>query len=311
MDASAYKVRIVGPNEQTVIFQASAPLGESRSVEYDGYNIVHLPTTLLSYHRTSSRQFHVTGKLVSRTEDEANENVRYLDYIRSWALPDFGGTGATPPILTLYAYGNTNINGRRVVLRSYEWTFPDEVDYVWSGDQPMPVIGMLSVALEEAYSAEEVTAQAWKISVNTSQVITTTEKKVPYLSDSFELTNGDGWWVQNGPTGPTATAPNPYASVMSSLASNSSSSNPLSTPGVLAGTLARTLSTAALNSPLIKEVTGKLPPVLTNIFVGGASIAIGQAGKAVTTTVSSVTQPSAVSGFGRTTDLPAPGPVGG
>ena len=304
-DAATYKVQLKGPNDAKVIFEASAPLSESRQAEYDGYGIIHLPTSLLSYRRTTSRTFQVNGKLVSRTADEANMNVRYLDTIRRWVLPDFGGTGATPPILTLYGYNNKNIDGKRVVLKSYSWSFPEEVDYVFTGDQPMPVIGNIELSLEEIYSAEEVTSGAWRLYLNDSQVVTTTGKKVPYLSDSFKLTNGDGWWLKNGPTGPT-----PPEQKKPTTVANALQKKPVTVAGVIAGKLARTVGTAALNSPAVRAVTNRLPPVLKNVFVGGANIAINEAGKTVTNTVSSSTQPSTTSSFGRTTPLPAPTPIG-
>lgn len=296
--AADFKVRLTGPGGE-VVFEASAPLSETRSADYGSYDIIHLPTNLLSYRKTTSRQWQVNGKLVSRTADEANSNAYYLDLIRRWLLPDFGGTGATPPILTLYGYRNMNVDGRRVVLKSYSWNFPEEVDYIYTGTQPMPVIGNVELGLEEVYSAEEITNGAWRLGVTSAGKF---EPGDAERSSSFEVTVG------NGRTDPLKTQI-PSASAISSVMSALSGKPTI--PGVIAGTIARTLGTAALNSPAVRAVTSNLPPILKNILVSGGNVAIGEVGKAVTGVVSAATPPPAASPFNRTDPLPAPGPIGG
>lgn len=158
----AFKVRVVG-SSGSIVFQASSPIMESRSINYDTHAITHLPTDLFSYRNTSARHFTVQGKLVSRTANEATANAGYVSLVRAWALPDFAGSGSTPPILKLYAYNSIDINGRSVILRSYSLAYPDDVDYIYTGAEPMPVIMTLTLEFDEIYSAEEITAKKWKI----------------------------------------------------------------------------------------------------------------------------------------------------
>lgn len=296
---SDFKVRLRGPGGQ-IVFEASAPLSEQRSAEYGNYDIIHMPTSLLSYRKTSHRTWVISGKLVSRTAEEANSNAFYLDLAREWLLPDFGGTGATPPILTLYGYRNTNINGTRVVLRSYGWNFPEEVDYIFTGNQPMPVIGNLELAVDEVYSAEEITNGEWRMNIGSSGSFKLGDSE---QSSSFELNLGYG---RTDPLATQIPSANNITSVMSALGSS-----PLTIPGVVAGTIARTLGTAALNSPAVRAVTSSLPPVIGNILVSGGNIAINEVGRTVTNTVSTVTQPVTTPGFNREQPLPAPGPING
>lgn len=297
--AGDFKVRLTGPGGE-VVFEVSAPLGEQRTAEYGNYDIIHMPSALLSYRKTSSRAWTISGKLVSRTAKEANSNARNLDLIRTWVLPDFGGTGATPPILTLYGYRNTNIDGRRVVLKSYGWNFPEEVDYIFTGNQPMPIIGSLEITVEEVYSAEEITNGDWRLSVGSSGSF---EQGGEELSSSFNLSLGYG---RTDPLQTSISSPSGVTSIMSALGSGKPT-----IPGVVAGTIARTLGTAALNSPAVRAVTNRLPLVLRNALVAGGNVAIAQVGKMVTGTVSTVTQPATTPGFNRPDSLPAPGPVGG
>lgn len=299
MAAGDYKVRLVGPNGSAV-FEASAPIAETRQAEYDGYNVIHLPTSLPSYRRTSSRKFTINAKLVSRTPQEADANARILDLVRTWVLPDFGATGATPPVLRLYGYRNKNIDARKVIMLSYSWGFNDEVDYIYTNSQPMPVIGNIEISLEEVYTAEEVTAGAWRLSVGEAGEF---EQGGGTGSSSSFLVAGIGF----GRTDPLQTqipaaASNGIASVLNGK---------VTIPGVIAGTIARTLGTAALNSPFVKNITSRLPPVLGNILVGGGNIAVNEIGKTVTGTVSATTQPTQPNGFNRDIPPPPTGPVGG
>ena len=295
--AGDFKVRLTGPGGE-VIFEASAPLGEQRSAEYGNYDIIHMPTALLSYRKTTSRAWTISGKLVSRTAKEADSNARYLDLVRRWVLPDFGGTGATPPILTLYGYRNTNVDGRRVVLKSYGWNFPEEVDYIFDGSQPMPIVGNLEVVVEEVYSAEEITNGDWRLSVGSAGKF---ELGAEETSSSFSLSLGYG---RVDPLATKIPSAKGASSVMSALTGNKPT-----IPGVLAGTMARTLGTAALNSPAVRAVTNRLPPVLRNMLVAGGNVAIGEVGKTVTNTVSSATQPATTPGFNRDAPLPASKPI--
>lgn len=189
-----YKVEIKGGGG-FVRFEASSPISESRVANYDGFNIVHLPTSIWAYRNTNGRHFSINGKLVSRTVGEAKANAGYLTTIRSWVLPGFGTTGSTPPIVFLTAYGNKQIKSVPCVVLSYSWSFPDDVDYIFDAPEPMPVIGTISVELEEAYNAEQITRGAWKIApqsdgefsyvgtVGSSSTNTSINTTLPYSED--------------------------------------------------------------------------------------------------------------------------------
>jgi len=166
---NTYKVSLsVGKTQ--VIFEASTPIVEGRSANYDGHSIIHLPTDILTYKNTTGRNFGINAKLVSRNSDEATANSQIVDLIRSWILPDFGGTGATPPIVKLSAFYNRNIKDVPCIIKSYSINYPDDVDWIFGKDSlddrnPMPVITMITINLEEAYSAQQVTNKKWKMKI--------------------------------------------------------------------------------------------------------------------------------------------------
>lgn len=149
-----------------VVFEASMPIVESKSVNYSNYEIVHLPTDVWAYRSSSSRRFSLMGRIVSRTPSEADLNAKYIDLIRSWTLPDFGNTGATPPILRLNGYKNNNIDNIPILLMSYSINYADDVDWIFQGNVPMPVICGIQLEFVEAYSPAEITAKFWKMNIN-------------------------------------------------------------------------------------------------------------------------------------------------
>lgn len=297
---SNHKVYLRGP-DGTVVFEASAPLSEDRQASYQGFNIVHLPTAIVAYQNTTGRKFGITGKLVSRTAKEAGTNAKYLDYVRKWILPDFGGTGATPPILKLTAYKNNNIKELQVVITSYAWTFPDEVDYIWDGAVPMPVIGTLQVSLEEVYSAEQVTARKWRIKPTSGSGFENKgEAPKPPSPSSFSIPD-----KSSRAAGISQSLGGALSSYPGSR--GGSSAIPTTIAGMIAGNLTRGLGAKLMNSPAVQALTKQLPPIVSNVFVSGANILIGSAGKAVTTGVSSLSATPSVPNFNRSdTAPPAP-----
>lgn len=262
---TSYKVKITGDGG-TVRFEASAPVAESREAHYEGYNIVHLPTSLWAYRNTNGRRFSISGKLVSRTPNEAAANAAYLQTIRSWVLPGFGSTGSTPPILFLSAYNNQNIRRVPCILQSYSWNFPDDIDYIFDTAEPMPVIGMVQLDLEEAYSANQITNLAWKIS--------------PKSGGSFSYTGEPGTGSTGGEVNTSKSIQQQIASgTFGGLAGPGQKNNfptlggPLSlSPGMIAQlpSMASNVVRAATNSPTLAVLTEQ-GLGLANRFIGGTS----------------------------------------
>lgn len=176
---SNFKVRVVDSKNRQIIFEASPSVGENRTASYSNYQLIHMPADMLAYNQTASRSFSVSGQLISRDADEARANAGYLNLARQWVLPNFGAgstttkgkEGSTPPILKLYAYNNDNINGVQVVLKSYSFSFPADVDYIHTNTRaeimtPFPVIATLTLELAELYSAQQISAGAWSINLD-------------------------------------------------------------------------------------------------------------------------------------------------
>ena len=153
------------PNQVT--FDVMPTIDESRQVNYDAFSPIHHPGEIQKYRGSAARTWTINAKLVARNREEARKNQVYLNVIRFWAMPFYGkGTdadtelskwlGAPPPVLTLSAYGSRNIDGAACVLTSYNWSYPNDVDYLPTDDgQPFPVLINISLSLTETWAPAE------------------------------------------------------------------------------------------------------------------------------------------------------------
>lgn len=165
-----YKVTLISQVDgEMITFEAMPEIGEAQSAQYDEFNPLQHPGSILKYRGTGNREWQVTVKLVSRTASEATKNLDKVNLLRSWVMPYYGqGTandpetsqylGAPPPVLTLSGYGPHVIGPVKVVLASYQWNWPNDIDYIQTNDSPpvpFPVLVNVTLTLKEAWSPRE------------------------------------------------------------------------------------------------------------------------------------------------------------
>ena len=80
-------------NGLRVTFRASPQVTENRNVNYTALEPLHAPGQIQVYKNTSSRSFSVSDlKLISRTTQEADDNLKILWRLRGWTMPRFGNS---------------------------------------------------------------------------------------------------------------------------------------------------------------------------------------------------------------------------
>lgn len=152
-------------SDDFIVFNVMPTIAESRAANYEEVNIVHHPGQILRYRTTSPRTWAVTARLISRNSEEATNNLRNVNLLRSWLMPYYGeGTktsfadklGAPPDVLIFSAYGDKTIPEHPVVLESFQTTFPNDIDYIPTADKtPFPVILEVILSLKESWSPKE------------------------------------------------------------------------------------------------------------------------------------------------------------
>lgn len=99
---SNYKVKLIAVSSlltgissnaaSYVTFEVTPTFSESGDVNYDPIQPIHMPGGMQVYKSTPSRRFSIGATLISRTSDEATQNMRYLQTLRGWRMPYFGSS---------------------------------------------------------------------------------------------------------------------------------------------------------------------------------------------------------------------------
>jgi len=117
-------------------------ISEQRTVNYEMDQPVHTNSGYNNYKNTSNTVLTVQGSFYSNTAMEAMYTLACMHFIRSMTLMDFGRTaaisqnpdfavvGAPPPILLLSGYGRYIYNDIPVIIKSYSFSYPDDVSYI-------------------------------------------------------------------------------------------------------------------------------------------------------------------------------------
>ena len=95
-----FKVKIQHPSirSRRVVFDVTPDLIENRNVNYKTIEPVHMPGQIYVYGTTASRTFNISNaRLISRTREEAEQNLRRLQLLRSFTMPAFGRGGLDQP----------------------------------------------------------------------------------------------------------------------------------------------------------------------------------------------------------------------
>ena len=90
-----FKIKLRGTNG-FVTFDVTPDFIETRNVNYSGLEPLHMPGQIMIYKNSSSRNFNISNaRLISRTQEEADRNLRRLWMLRGWTLPRFGVRSST------------------------------------------------------------------------------------------------------------------------------------------------------------------------------------------------------------------------
>lgn len=95
---NVYKVKLVSQrfSNQRVTFDVTPDIIENRNVNYKTIDPIHAPGQIQAFATTSSRNYNVANaRLISRTVDEADKNLKRLWLLRSWTMPRFGQSTLT------------------------------------------------------------------------------------------------------------------------------------------------------------------------------------------------------------------------
>ena len=126
-----------------VIFPFTPTIMFSHAAQYGTYDVTGSNYQQNYYQNTSNPTISVTAMFSSNTMEEARYTAAAIQFFKASTKSEFGvragaSAGTPPPILKFNAYGQANAKNIPVVLRSFNYTLPEDTDYVtfnWLSDE--------------------------------------------------------------------------------------------------------------------------------------------------------------------------------
>ena len=216
---------------------------EDRAVDYEAVAPPQFPGAFQKYKGTQSVAWSINATLISRTTDEATQNLRNINRLRGWTMPFFGMNtfttdptrlGAPPEVLLLKGLRKGMIGEVPVVITSLNWTWPRDVDYIpaydispegdaaGSANIPFPTVMQISIRVVESFS----TTQFNQFDLRTYQagdMIGAYSKPIAASAGAMTTSSTDSDYSNEGRNNPhptvqeAQTPPNPAARVGTEL----------------------------------------------------------------------------------------------
>jgi hypothetical protein len=117
-----------------IIWPYSPTVNISHQAEYGEYDITHTNYPIHYYTRSRPPAIMCSGQLTAQTAAEANYMIAVLHFLRIVTKMHFGMNdpkrGTPPPVLKFSAYGDLMFSMVPVLVRSFTYDLPGDVDYV-------------------------------------------------------------------------------------------------------------------------------------------------------------------------------------
>ena len=117
-----------------IIWPYSPTINIAHQADYGEYDITHTNYPIHYYTRSSPPAIMCSGQLTAQTAAEANYMIAVLHFLRIVTKMHFGMNdpkrGTPPPVLKFSAYGDLMFSMVPVLVRSFTYDLPGDVDYV-------------------------------------------------------------------------------------------------------------------------------------------------------------------------------------
>jgi hypothetical protein len=152
--------------DRGVVFPYTPVINIGHSANFGQYDITHGIYQPNFYVNTPNPQIDMTCTFTAQDITEAEHTVACLHFFKAVTKGDFGEAsrattaGTPPPVLLFSTYGSATAQNVPVVLRSFNYTLPDDFDYVTvetaAGPQTIPTQMMVAISLIPQYAPTKV-----------------------------------------------------------------------------------------------------------------------------------------------------------
>lgn len=143
-----------------LIFPYTPTITISGSANYEEQSVTHQNYQFIYYNSSKTEQIQIVAPFNVEDSEQALYWLAAVHFLRS-ATKMFTGTdeyaGNPPPILRLNGYGNYVFKNIPVVVRSFSFDLPQDVNYINAGGESwVPVKSTLNLTVQPVYSRDAV-----------------------------------------------------------------------------------------------------------------------------------------------------------
>ena len=147
-----------------IVFPYTPQISLDQTASYNSVNAVHSNFTQNFYKNSSVGEISLTAKFTVQNSFEAATLLAVQHLCRALIKMPFGddaNAGSPPPVCRLMAYGDYQLEGTPVAIKSYKMDLPENVDYFvvdkkyGYGTTSVPVSTVITLMLVPLYSRQE------------------------------------------------------------------------------------------------------------------------------------------------------------
>lgn len=118
-----------------VIFPFTPTVTTGNVAEYDASSFIHSNYGFNAYIRSFAKPISIAAEFTAQTNDEAMYLLAVIHFFRSatksyFGIKPYAKAGTPPPVLLFNYLGEFQYNNVPVVIKSFDYTYPADVDYV-------------------------------------------------------------------------------------------------------------------------------------------------------------------------------------
>jgi len=146
-----------------LVFPYTPTVMVGHSASYGTYDITHTIYQPQYYISTPNPSISITANFTANSIAEAKHTAAAIQFLKTCTKSDFGESrlttaGTPPPILSLKIYGGSTLNAQNtpVVVRSMNYTMPEDVNYVETEYGTVPTMLLIACELSVQLSPKTV-----------------------------------------------------------------------------------------------------------------------------------------------------------
>lgn len=131
---------ILAPLKETngVIFPYTPAINVSYQANYDPIDLAHTNYKFYQYKNSEVSQIQITGDFTAQDTEEANYLLAVIHFFKSVTKMFYGQdsnppNGVPPPLVYLTGFGAFQFDRHPVVVQSFSYSLPNDIDYIRAG----------------------------------------------------------------------------------------------------------------------------------------------------------------------------------